>query len=97
VLGAHDAVSAEAAVEALIALPDPPTAVFAGNNRITVGVLRVLGRSTVNLALVGFDELELGRRAAQLLVRRLEGDERPPQRIVLPTTLVPRGSGEVRP
>jgi LacI family transcriptional regulator len=115
VLGAHDAVAAEAAADALIALPDPPTAVFAGNNRITVGVLRVLGRSTVNLALVGFDELELGemlpipvtvvaydaaelgRRAAELLARRLEGDERPPQRIVLPTTLIARGSGEVRP
>ncbi len=33
------------AVYELLALPEPPTALFAGNNRITVGVLRVLGRS----------------------------------------------------
>jgi LacI family transcriptional regulator len=115
VLGVHDAVAAEAAVDALLALREPPTAVFAGNNRITVGVLRVLGRSGSMLALVGFDELELGemlafpvtviaydaadlgRRAAELLVRRLAGDDRPPQRVVLPTRLIPRGSGEVSP
>jgi LacI family transcriptional regulator len=79
VLGAHNAEAAEAAVDALLALPDPPTAVVAANNRITVGVLRMLGRS-------GFD-----------LARRLAGDDRPPQRVVLPTTLIARGSGEVRP
>ena len=112
VLGAHDA---DAAVDALLALPDPPTAVFAANNRITVGVLRMLRRSGFNLALVGFDELELGemlavpvtvvaydpadlgRRAAELLAGRLAGDDRPPQRVVLPTTLIARGSGEVKP
>jgi LacI family transcriptional regulator len=115
VLGAHDTDAAEAAVDALLALPDPPTAVFAGNNRITVGVLRTLGRNGFNLALVGFDELELGemlavpvtvvayhaadlgRRAAELLARRLAGDDRPPQRVVLPTMLIARGSGEVTP
>jgi hypothetical protein len=61
VLGAHNA---EAAVDALLTLPDPPTAVFAANDRITVGVLRMLGRSGFNLALVGFDELELGEMLA---------------------------------
>jgi LacI family transcriptional regulator len=39
----------------------------------------------------------MGRRAAELLFARLAGDERPPQRVVLPTELVPRGSGEIRP
>jgi LacI family transcriptional regulator, galactose operon repressor len=114
-LGAHDAGAAEKAVYELLALPEPPTAVFAGNNRITVGVLRVLGRSGFRLALVGFDDLELGemlavpvtvvaydaadlgRRAAELLAQRLAGDDGPPQRIVLPTALIVRGSGEVKP
>jgi LacI family transcriptional regulator len=114
-LGAHDAGAAESAVYELLALPEPPTALFAGNNRITVGVLRVLGRSGLRLALVGFDDLELGemlalpvtvvaydaadlgRRAAELLAQRLAGDDSPPQRIVLPTALIARGSGEVNP
>lgn len=114
-LDAHDAGAAERAVHELLALPQPPTALFAGNNRITVGVLRVLGRSGFRLALVGFDDLELaemlavpvtvvaydaadlGRRAADLLAQRLAGDDSPPQRIVLPTALIVRGSGEVKP
>jgi LacI family transcriptional regulator, galactose operon repressor len=37
----------------------------------------------------------MGRAGAELLFARLSGDERPPQRIVLPTELVPRGSGEI--
>jgi LacI family transcriptional regulator len=112
-LGAHDAGGAEKAVYELLALPEPPTALFAGNNRITVGVLRVLGRDVPRFALVGFDDLELaemlavpvtvvaydaadlGRRAAELLAQRVAGDESPPQRIVLPTALIVRGSGEV--
>jgi len=114
-LGAHDAAAAEGAVYELLSLPEPPTALFAGNNRITVGVLRVLGRNGIRLALVGFDDLELGemlavpvtvvaydaaelgRRAAELLAQRLAGDDSPPQRVVLPTTLIVRGSGEVKP
>ena len=114
-LGVHDAGAAERAVYELLALPEPPTALFAGNNRITVGVLRVLGRSGFRLTLVGFDDLELGemlavpvtvvaydaadlgRGAAELLAQRLAGDDSPPQRIVLPTALIVRGSGEVKP
>jgi LacI family transcriptional regulator len=114
-LGAHDAAAAEVAVDELLSLPDPPTALFAGNNRITVGALRVLGRDGYRLALVGFDDIELGemlavpvtvvaydaaelgRKAAELLAQRLAGDDRPSQRVVLPTTLVARGSGEVKP
>lgn len=40
---------------------------------------------------------ELGRRGAQLLLDRIEGDDRPPERVVLPIRLIARGSGEVRP
>jgi LacI family transcriptional regulator len=114
-LGVHDAGAAERAVCELLALPEPPTALFADNNRITVGVLRVLGHSGLRLALVGFDDLELGellaspvtvvaydaadlgRRAAELLAQRFAGDDSPPRRLVLPTALIVRGSGEVTP
>jgi LacI family transcriptional regulator len=44
---------------------------------------------------VSYDAAELGRRAAALLTARLEGDERPPQRVILPTALVVRGAQEV--
>jgi LacI family transcriptional regulator len=112
-LGSHDAVAADAAARALLALPDPPTAIFAGNNRITIGALRAIRASRPGTALVGFDDFELadllsitvvahspaemGRQAAELLCRRLDGDRSPPQRIVLPTRLIPRGSGELSP
>jgi LacI family transcriptional regulator len=111
-LGAHDAASAEAAVRELLALRQPPTAIFTGNNRLTTGALRALSGNG-SVALVGFDDFELaelvsppvsvvaydatelGRRAARVLWERLSGEDRPPQRFVLPTTLVPRGSGEI--
>jgi LacI family transcriptional regulator len=112
-VGARDVLEAEAAVRELLALADPPTAIFATNNRACVGALRALRQDGDRAALVGFDDFELadllsvtvirhqpremGRRAVELLFARLAGDERPPQRIVLPTELVVRGSGEVRP
>jgi LacI family transcriptional regulator len=49
----------------------------------------------VPVTVVKHDPAEMGRTAAELLFGRLSGDERPPQRIVLPTLLVPRGSGEI--
>ncbi len=39
--------------------------------------------------------LELGRLAAELLFSRLNGDQSPVQHIVVPTTLITRGSGEI--
>jgi LacI family transcriptional regulator len=109
-VGAHDVRDAEAATLELLALPDPPTALFATNNRACIGALHALRSTHAPAALVGFDDFELadllkvtvvrhdphemGRRAAELLFARLSGDERPPQRIVLSTELVVRGSGE---
>ncbi len=49
------------------------------------------------VTVVASDTAELGRYAAQQLLDRAGGDESPPQRIVLPVTLVPRGSGEQPP
>ena len=39
----------------------------------------------------------LGRAAAELLFERLDGFDGPSRRIVLPTTLIERGSGELAP
>lgn len=52
---------AQEAVEELLALPDPPTAVFASQNLVTVGTLRALRRAGLQrkVAVVGFDSLPL--------------------------------------
>jgi LacI family transcriptional regulator len=49
----------------------------------------------VPVTVVKHDPARMGRVAAELLFARLSGDEGPPHRIVLPTRLVPRGSGEI--
>lgn len=46
----------------LMQLPDPPTAIFCGNNRITLGVMRALGELRVpcpeRVSVLGFDDFE---------------------------------------
>jgi LacI family transcriptional regulator len=49
------------------------------------------------LTVVRQDPLEIGRTAANVLVARIRGDQRPPERMVLATTLIVRGSGEIAP
>ncbi|KPC71334.1 hypothetical protein ADL27_52965 [Streptomyces sp. NRRL F-6602] len=39
--------------------PAPVTAIFSGNNRVTVTVIRVLAEQARRVALVAFDDLEL--------------------------------------
>ncbi|MER7398812.1 LacI family DNA-binding transcriptional regulator [Streptomyces sp. NPDC000151] len=103
------------AAEAMLAGPAPVTALFSGNNRVTVTAVRVLADRPRPVALVGFDDFELadlitpgitvvaqdaarlGRTAASLLFRRLDGTDEPPQQRVIPTRLIPRGSGELPP
>jgi len=114
-LGNHDTRAAEAVTARLLTGACPPTAVFAGNNRIATGALRAIHRHGGRTALVGFDDLELaeifatpltvvshdpgrmGEEAARLLWRRLDGGGGPPVRVVLPTELIARGSGELPP
>ncbi|MGW3245746.1 LacI family DNA-binding transcriptional regulator [Streptomyces sp. NPDC001070] len=48
-----------AAVEAMLSGPEPVTALFTGNNRITVTAVRVLADRPSVVALVGFDDFEL--------------------------------------
>jgi LacI family transcriptional regulator len=107
----------DVAVRELFALPDPPTALFTGQNLITTATLhtlRALGLHA-SIAVIGFDDFELadlldppvsvvaqnvaalGRTAAELLFARIDGDTSPSKRVVVPTTLIERGSGEIAP
>ncbi|NUL23988.1 LacI family DNA-binding transcriptional regulator [Streptomyces lunaelactis] len=102
-----------AAAEAMLEGPEPVTAIFAGNNRVTVTAVRVLAERERPVALVGFDDIELadllgitviaqdaatlGRTAAERLFRRLDGVDDEPALVALETVLIPRGSGEVPP
>jgi LacI family transcriptional regulator len=54
--------AAQEALGALLDGPDPPTAVFAAQNLVTVGALRALHARGLQhrVALVGFDDVELG-------------------------------------
>ncbi|WP_344122013.1 LacI family DNA-binding transcriptional regulator [Streptomyces blastmyceticus] len=48
-----------AAAEAMFSGPRPVTALFAGNNRVTVTAVRVIAAAARPVALVGFDDFEL--------------------------------------
>jgi LacI family transcriptional regulator len=89
------------------------TAVFCGNNRVSVSVLRAVDSLPARPALIGFDDFELadlagltvvaqdpaglGRTAARLLFRRLSGSAGDFTTTHLPVTLLPRGSAEHAP
>lgn len=108
---------AQAATPVLLALDDPPTALFTAQNLITIGTVRALRRLGLHrrVALVGFDDFPLadlldppvtvvaqdpaamGRAAARALFERIDGDTTEPREISIPTMLIPRGSGELRP
>jgi LacI family transcriptional regulator len=49
------------------------------------------------LTVVRYDPAEVGRRAAELLLRRIDGDDEPARRVEVPVRLVARGSGEIPP
>lgn len=108
---------AQWAVQELLKGSDPPTAVFTGQNLITVGAVHALQQLELQhqIALIGFDDFlvsdlldprvsvvaqaptMLGQSAADLLFSRLDGDTSPPRKIVVPTQLIARGSGEIPP
>ncbi|MET7473320.1 LacI family DNA-binding transcriptional regulator [Streptomyces sp. NPDC005648] len=60
ITNAHDRQGASAATAQLLALPDPPTALFAGNNIVALGIVGELARSKrKDVAVVAFDDVEL--------------------------------------
>lgn len=116
----HDLTSqavAQAAATELLNRADPPTALFAAQNLVTIGVARALRcrRLEHTVAVVGFDDFPLadlidpgmtviaqdptaiGRLAATVLFDRINGSDIPPATHVVPTRLIVRGSGEIRP
>ncbi|MET9950026.1 LacI family DNA-binding transcriptional regulator [Streptomyces sp. NPDC006339] len=112
-LGSTDPERVAEAVGSMLSGPEPVTALFAGNNRVTVTAVRVLAERERRVALVGFDDIELadllgitviaqdaaalGRTAAERLFRRLDGVDETPTTVILETRLIPRGSGEIPP
>jgi LacI family transcriptional regulator len=114
----HEASSEEAVIEAtghVLRLTDPPTALFTGQNLVTISAsraLRALGLQD-KVAMVGFDDFPLadmlrpgitviaqditaiGKLAAEILFRRLDGDRSPTSTRIVPTRLITRGSGEI--
>lgn len=113
----RDPDAAAAAVEQMLALPNSPTAVFTGQNLLTIGGVHALRKAGLQrkVALIGFDDISLadmvdpaisvvaqdpqalGREAAELLFRRLDGDDGAAVRHVVPVELIARGSGEIAP
>jgi LacI family transcriptional regulator len=49
------------------------------------------------LTVIAQDAVAIGRQAAERLFARLDGVDDPPRRDVVPSTLIPRGSGEIPP
>jgi len=115
-----DLPSSEDATTAVLGLldgPEPPTAIFAARNDLTVGAVRALRQRGLQdkVALIGFDDFPMsdlvepaitvvaqdvdtiGARAGDLLFTRMQHGSAASQRIVLPTTLMSRESGAIRP
>jgi LacI family transcriptional regulator len=62
----HEPAAAAMALGRMLDVADPPTAIFCGNNRSTVGALTELIRRDADLELIGFDDFE----ASTLMPRR---------------------------
>jgi LacI family transcriptional regulator len=98
----------EQATRELMALDEPPDAVFAANNRLAAGALRVLhglGALPPQVGVVSFGGLplvllaplgvivthlpahDLGRRAAEMLVERINGLTTPARSVTLPVVV----------
>ncbi|GAA3236300.1 LacI family DNA-binding transcriptional regulator [Actinocorallia longicatena] len=110
--GLRHAPDAATAVKELLEQPDPPTAVFAGNDIVAVGALETLPPSVAMVAFGDFvlatrldppvtivyqDPVAIGTTAAHLLFARIHGDLSQARTVVLPTHLIVRGSGELPP
>jgi LacI family transcriptional regulator len=103
-------------LDAVLAAPDPATAIITANATASQAIVREMHRiGRTDVAVVSFDDfpmadaldpaitvalqdpVEMGTRAFALLLERIRGDGGPPHRLVLPTTFIERGSGELAP
>jgi DNA-binding LacI/PurR family transcriptional regulator len=73
-VGPHGREHAEAATLELLALPEPPTAIFAASDLQAVGVLKAAERSGArvpeDLAVVGFDDVDLAEIVGLTTIRQ---------------------------
>lgn len=110
----YDGVGVADIVRTLLAQPDPPTAILAGNDRIALVALDVAYELGIcvpdQLSLIGFDDipeaslrtpplttvrqplLQIGEKAARLLVARIEGEKVPAVPHLLEPQLIVRGT-----
>ncbi|MFF8188168.1 LacI family DNA-binding transcriptional regulator [Microbacterium sp. NPDC016588] len=65
--GLHTPAAARDALARLLDSDDPPTAVFCGNNRLTIGALETILPRGADVAVTGFDDFEI----SNLLPRRI--------------------------
>lgn len=106
------------AVQQLMSLPNPPDAIFCGNDTTALSVMIYLRdkgiRIPEDVGIVGFSNepyskvvspsistiaqpgFEMGQKAAELIIRKIENKERTYQTIVLPTELIVRESSSRR-
>lgn len=108
--GAHDSATARRHVLELESSDQPPTAYVAGNNRVLLGILEALSTTREDRpmpAVLGFDDVEwgpvmqlsvvatdpyrMGRLAGEQLIAGHSAGGEP---LVVPTSLIARGSGE---
>ncbi len=107
-------VDVAAAVNALLDLPEPPTALFAGNDDLAVLAIQVALERNVEipgeLSVIGFDDYptaqqtrpmlttvrqplwEIGKRATQILIARIEEKDTVGESFLFAPQLVERGS-----
>lgn len=107
------------AMQKLLALDQPPTAVFSTNNLMTLGCFEEINKQNIcipnDIAIIGFDDMswslalnppltaikqpsyEMGTKAADLLINRLENNEDHTVNIKLNPELVIRKSCGVEP
>ncbi|MER7728795.1 LacI family DNA-binding transcriptional regulator [Streptomyces sp. NPDC096323] len=114
VINAHDQQGAAVCTSRLLESASPPTALFAGNNIVALGMVAELARiKRKDVAVVAFDDVplaealepaltvvaqdpeEIGRRAAETALARLDGDRSRARTLTVPTRLIVRGSGEL--
>jgi LacI family transcriptional regulator len=108
-----DISSAAATTSALLDSATPPSAVFAGNNRATIGAMQGIRQRGAHIGLLGFDDFELagflgvsvvahqpermGEVAAEIILRRMVDPMGLAEQVVLPTRLILRGSERTLP
>lgn len=106
--------SGRSMAEELLDLPEPPTALFTGNNLMTLGAVEAIHlrglRIPQNISVVAYDDVpwalalnppltavdqpgnEIGRRAAEMLLQRINDPGRSPTLVTLQPRLIVRKS-----